>query len=96
MSMSDKKMSGKQAVAGGFDLNSFVNGAETPENIASEAPNSSSKPLKPKSGHIPQMRKKRAHRPTQSFVDPSVKIYLCDCKSGSLRLSLKNLRKRLA
>jgi hypothetical protein len=41
--MSDKKMSGKQAVAGGFDLNSFVNGAETPENIASEAPDSPSK-----------------------------------------------------
>lgn len=29
--MTDKKMTGKQPIRGGFDLDSFVQGAETPE-----------------------------------------------------------------
>jgi len=68
--MSDKKMSGKQAVAGGFDLNSFVNGAETPENIASEAPNSSSKPPKAKKRAYPSDEKETSSQANTELRRP--------------------------
>jgi hypothetical protein len=45
----NKKMSGKQEVVGGFDLNSFVSGAEALDNPAPEAQKLPSKPPKSKS-----------------------------------------------
>lgn len=44
MSMTDRKMTGKQAVVGGFDLNSFVGGSEPEEAKPVEPPKLASKP----------------------------------------------------
>lgn len=41
MPMSGKKMTGKQAIAGGFDLDAFVGGAEPFEKIEPKQPKSS-------------------------------------------------------
>ncbi len=45
MSMTDRKMTGKQAVVGGFDLNSFVGGSEPEEVKSVEPPKPASKPV---------------------------------------------------
>lgn len=44
MSMNEKKMNAKQAVSGGFDLNSFVGGADSSAPSIKQRPKSTSKP----------------------------------------------------
>lgn len=45
MSMTDRKMTGKQTVVGGFDLNSFVGGSEPEEAKSVESSKLTSKPV---------------------------------------------------
>jgi hypothetical protein len=44
MAMNEKKMNAKQAVSGGFDLNSFVGGADSPAPSTKQRLKSDSKP----------------------------------------------------
>lgn len=67
MSMSDKKMSGKQKIEGGFDLNKFVSAAETTENIAPQAQELASQPVSEPKLTKPLSEKKR---PAKSITAP--------------------------
>lgn len=56
----NRKMSGKQEVVGGFDLNNFVSGAEAPQNPVSEAQNPPPKAPKVEKRAIPPAQSKKA------------------------------------
>ena len=48
MSMTDKKMTGKQAVVGNFDLDAFVGGSEAPTDVVKSPSKATSKPKEAK------------------------------------------------
>lgn len=56
-------MNAKQAVSGGFDLDSFVGGAESPASIAPEPLKQPSKPVKAQKGGKPSVE---AAKPAKS------------------------------
>ena len=60
MPMSDRKMSGKQPITGGFDLNAFVSAAEPAVEVAPAAPKSPPKPVSAPERMKPLVEAKKA------------------------------------